>query len=1027
MKIKKIFSVLLVAILFTSLFFGTISFNEVHAETTTTIVVNYNRPDADYGKWNLWVWVEGEDGEVFFFEEETDFGVRATIELPGDVRKAGFIVRTDAWEKDVDVDRSIEIEDGFAEIWVNSGQEKFVYDNPKVDASIDNIDHEEIQLNIHYHRFDNEYEGWNLWMWKEGQDGLGLDFTEEDEYGKIARVTLDDMADVKKIGFIVRKSEDGNEWAAKDIDEDRFIAAARASEDGIINIFLMQQTKKIGFEVEDMDRSPRIVTAVLGEATVIEVEVNVPFRWEDNIRELFKLESETVKGQIEEVKPLDMTDDNYVRKISVVTSEPLELSSTYKLSMLGYGAIEISPQSCAIFSGQEFYDEFHYYGDDLGAIYSKVETIFRVWAPTASEVNLLLFEEGIGGEAKQEIAMIRDTKGTWLLKVEGDLKDTFYVYEVHVNDSVNEVTDPYAKAVGVNGRRAMVVDLSKTNPAGWENLAKPHLENFTDVVIYELHVRDLSMNENSGIVNKGKFLGIIEEGTQSLDGKKTGLAHMKELGITHLHLLPVFDFRSVDETTLEKNNFNWGYDPQNYNVPEGSYSTNPYCGATRIKEFKQMVQGLNENGIRVIMDVVYNHTGYTANSHLNLLVPGYFYRFTPDGRFSNGSGCGNEIADERSMGRKMIVDSVVFWATEYKIDGFRFDLMGLHDIETMNLIREELDKIDPTILIYGEGWTAGSTPLPSHRQALKVNTPKLNGIASFSDDLRDGVKGHVFNDEEAGFVNGGLGFEESVKFGIVASTQHDQIDYSKVNYSNAPWATEPAQAINYVSAHDNLTLWDKIAISNPKDSEEERIKMHKLSNAIVLTSQGIAFLHAGVEMLRTKGGDHNSYQSPDSVNMLDWSRKTAYNQVFRYHKGLIELRKQRLAFRMTSTEDIQKHLRFLEMPQNNMVGYTLTDNANGDEWETIAVLFNVNTEDIEVTLPAKGWGVVVNGETAGIEILENISNDRVTVLARTAMVLVQDDTLASKSLLHVYLGGAILGLLGLYLVIKKFRTYKETP
>ncbi|MCD5415427.1 MAG: type I pullulanase, partial [Clostridiales bacterium] len=663
------------------------------------------------------------------------------------------------------------------------------------------------------------------------------------------------------------------------------------------------------------------------------------------------------------------------------------------------GTTKRSSQSYEVFSSKEFYDEFHYYGDDLGAVYSKGKTTFRVWAPTASKVNLLLFEEGIGGETRQKEAMNRDIKGTWISQLDGDVKGIFYVYEVHINNSINEVTDPYAKAVGVNGRRAMVVDLSLTNPIGWDNLTKPSLENFTDAIIYELHVRDLSIHQNSGIANAGKFLGIIEEGTKSSEGKKTGLDHMKELGITHLHLLPVFDFRSIDETTLEKNNFNWGYDPQNYNVPDGSYSTNPYCGVTRIKEFKKMVQGLNENGIRVIMDVVYNHTGHTANSHLNLLVPEYFHRFTTDGDFSNGSGCGNEIADERSMVRKMIVDSVVFWATEYKIDGFRFDLMGLHDIETMNLIREELYKVDPAIIIYGEGWTASSTPLPSNRQALKVNAPKLSGIAMFSDDIRDGIKGHVSNDKDAGFANGGLDFEESVKFGIVASTEHDQIDCSKVNYSKAPWANEPSQAINYVSAHDDLTLWDKIAITNPEDSKEERIKMHNLSNAIVLTSQGIPFLHAGVEMLRTKGGDHNSYQSPDSVNKIDWSRKATYNQVFQYHKGLIELRKQRPAFRMTSTDDIQKHLRFIEMPRENMVGYTLIDSANGDEWETIAVLFNANTEDIEVTLPAEGWGVVVNGKVAGTEIIERISQNKVIVPARTAMVLVQDDTIASKSLI----------------------------
>ncbi|MCD5415067.1 MAG: type I pullulanase, partial [Clostridiales bacterium] len=988
MKRKKMFLIVLSITVLISLILTMIPANEVYAETTSTIVINYNRPDGDYEKWNLWVWAEGEEGEVFHFDKETSFGVKAIIDLPGDVKKAGFIVRTDAWEKDVEVDRFIEIEDGFVEIWVNSGQEEFVYDKP--DALVDDVEHEEIQLNIHYYRFDGEYEGWNLWIWRYGQDGEGVEFTEEDEYGRIARIVLDGMVDIERIGIIVRRSEGGNEWAAKDVDEDRFIAVARACADGVINVFLMQQTAKIGFVHEDMDRSPRIVNAVFRDTTVIDVEVNVPFKWDENTKELFELKSEDVKEEIEEIIPLDKTDDNYVRRISIVISNPIELDRRYKLSMLGYGLIEISTQSCAIFSSQDFYDKFHYYGDDLGATYSKENTIFRVWAPTATGINLLLYEEGYGGELKQRIEMKRDIKGTWLLQVDGDLHGVFYTYEVHVNGAINEVVDKYAKAVGVDGRRGMVVDLSKTNPPGWENLQRPPLENFVDAVIWELHVRDLSMNENSGITNKGKFLGIIEEGTRSPEGKKTGLDHMLELGINHLHLLPVFDFRSIDETNAYDvaNVFNWGYDPLNYNVPEGTFSTDPWCGVTRIKEFKKMVQGLNENGIRVIMDVVYNHTGYTANSHLNLLVPGYFYRFRPDGSFSDGSACGNELADERSMVRKMIIDSVVFWATEYKIDGFRFDLMGLHDIETMNEIRKALDKIDPSIIIYGEGWAAGSTPLPSYRQALKVNMPRMPRIAAFSDDIRDGIKGNVFDAEAPGFVNGGLGFEDSIKFGIVASTKHDQINYAAVNYSNAPWAMGPEQAITYASSHDNHTLWDKLYATNPNDSIEERIKMHKLSSAIVLTSQGVPFLHAGVEMLRTKGGDDNSYEAPDSVNMLDWSRKATYNEVFQYHRGLIELRRQRPAFRMTSTEDIQRHLRFLDMPQRNMVGYILSDNANGDEWETIAVLFNGNAEDIEITLPGEGWGVVVNGKVAGTEIIERISQDKVTVPARTAMVLV---------------------------------------
>ncbi|MEE0881683.1 MAG: type I pullulanase, partial [Turicibacter sp.] len=549
------------------------------------------------------------------------------------------------------------------------------------------------------------------------------------------------------------------------------------------------------------------------------------------------------------------------------------LENSYTISKEGFkDTVEVS--YTGLFDSQEFHDAFYYDGDDLGFTYSKDNTSFRVWAPTASKVVLNLYEAGSGDNLIEKIDMTRDVKGTWVAEVSGDLNLTYYTYEVTVADQTNEAVDPYARAVGVNGNRAMVVDLDLTDPENWsEDVAPEFSGNPTDAIIYELHMRDWSTHESSELEHVGKFLQFTEEG---------GTDHLTDLGITHLHLLPAFDHRSIDETNLDEAQFNWGYDPQNYNVPEGSYSTNPENGEVRINEFKQMVQALHENGVRVVMDVVYNHTGATADSDFNKIVPGYYYRQTTDGGFSNGSGCGNETASDRSMMRKFMIDSVKYWATEYNVDGFRFDLMALHDIDTMNEIRTALTEIDPTIITYGEGWDAGGSALKPTEAALKVYASQMPGVAMFSDDIRDGVKGSVFNAEEPGFVNGQFTFDERVKFGIVGATNHSQIDYNRVALAggaSGAWATEAAQSINYVSAHDNNTLYDKLIATLP-DANEETIKlMQKQANAIVLTAQGVPFLHAGVEMMRTKDGDHNSYNASDEVNQIDWNWKNENQDV----------------------------------------------------------------------------------------------------------------------------------------------------
>lgn len=608
---------------------------------------------------------------------------------------------------------------------------------------------------------------------------------------------------------------------------------------------------------------------------------------------------------------------------------------------------------------------------DLWTRYSPQATEFKLWSPVADEIVLKLYEKGDGGDPLETQAMKKAEKGLWTLSIPKDLKGVYYTYQVKAEGKwLEETPGIYARAVGVNGQRAMVLDLASTNPENWEQDKGPTLNSPNEAVLYELHIRDVTQHENSGSSRQGKYLGLIEKGTRSPDGLATGLDHIKELGVTHLHLLPAFDHRSIDESRLDQPQFNWGYDPLNYNVPEGSYSSDPYRAEVRIKEFKQMVKGLHDEGLGVILDVVFNHTGLTDDSYFNREVPGYFYRQRADGSWSDASGCGNETASERAMMRKYIIESCKYWVEEYHLDGFRFDLMGIHDIETMNLLAEELRQLKPDILIYGEGWTAGESPLQASMQAVKANTPRLKGVAAFSDDLRDGLKGSVFEEKSKGFVSGAKGMEETIKFGVAGSTRHPQIDFSKINYSSGPWANEPWQAVSYVSCHDNHTLFDKLKISTTA-AEDEIKKMQMLANAVVLTSQGIPFLHAGVEMMRSKQGEHNSYNLPDSINQIDWSRKAKHKEVFNYYRDLIALRRAHPAFSIPDTQMLQKHLEFT-LTEPGLVGYQLKDNANKDHWKSIAVYYNARKEAAAVQLEGK-WFVAVEGSEFMQEAKKSVS------------------------------------------------------
>jgi len=664
-----------------------------------------------------------------------------------------------------------------------------------------------------------------------------------------------------------------------------------------------------------------------------------------------------------------------------VTAEAIDLRGEYTLS---YGGEQKAVRMPVWYSTSEFEEQYTYTGDDLGAVWTPERTTFRVWAPTADAVSVCLYANG--GETGMDILiesvpMTADAQGTWVAAVEGDLNGTYYTYAVRHGDAIVEACDPYARTTGVNGRRAMVIDLDSTDPAGWENDKAPHTSgSITDAVIYELHVRDLSSDPSSGIANTGKFLGLIETGTTNADGIPTGLDHIKSLGVTHIHLLPSYDYASVDETDSDAP-FNWGYDPVNYNVPEGSYATDPYHGEVRVKEFKQMVQGLHEQGIGVILDVVYNHVYSAEDFCFNNIVPGYFSRISSDGVYSNGSICGNDTASERSMVRKYIVDSVKYWADEYHLDGFRFDLLGLIDVQTVNEVIEEVHKTHPHVIFYAEGWNMG-TQITKEDVLLanQTNAKETPGMAYFSDMIRDAVRGSNSNASKTGYAAGAGGFANNVRDSFLGKPA---------------WAQNPSQVVNHVSCHDGYSLFDRLTMSTQDFSLEERVKMNNLAAAIVMTSQGTPFFQAGEELLRSKplsegGFDHNSYKSPDSINSIKWDTLSdpMVQDVVAYYTGLIEFRNAHPALRMTTSEEVAEKITQLPDLDFNVLGFHITKGANGEENELV-VLFNPNAEATTVTLPEGAWDIRINGEDAGDSSL-GTAEGTVEVTPISAMVLVQE-------------------------------------
>ncbi len=906
---------------------------------------------------------------------------------------------------------------------------------------------------VHYYRYAGDYDDWLLWAWQSEPESLGgSDYQFEDDDtdsqynfgGVVAKIDIDEnLSEIEEMGFIVHRSDSQNDWAEKDIDSDRFVTIPETTPTGTFHIYLVQADPAIGTSLDDPDgpdKSPKFFSAYFTDMRTITYKATEEFDQGD-IR---------VLSDGNELNVDNITIDGW--NGTVVLTEDIDFSQTYTIEgTFGDSSVkEYSVTFDGIYDTEEFEDAFAYEGDDLGAIPLEDKTTFRLWAPISDKIELNLYDTGTpakhGGtdDPVKTVEMTSDVKGTFYHEEPGNLHGVYYTYSVTNGSKTNEVVDPYAKSTGINGLRGLVVDFEQMNPDGFEYGDRPdNMDAATDAIIYELHVRDLTTHEswNGSEENRGKYLGLIEEGT-TYDGASTGFDHMKDLGITHVQLLPFFDYGVVDETRVDDpdyNAFNWGYMPLNFNTLEGTYSADPYDGLVRVSEMKQVVASMTDSDIRINMDVVYNHTGLTANSNFNLIVPGYYHRKTASGAFSNGSGTGNETASERAMMRKFIVDSTTFWATEYNISGFRFDLMALHDIETMNAVADALHAIDSSIMVYGEPWMGGTSPLPASMQAGKKNLDQIEGVGAFNDDFRDAVKGSVFASAQGGYVQGD--FSESVitrvKYGIAGGTDHEAIKASLLTPYEI-WHTQPTKTINYVTAHDNNTLHDKLHLTLEDDGRLDLLPdMFKQSYALLMTSQGIAFIHAGDEFMRSKpaedgeGFDENSYESPDSVNQIRWNLKTSEegNEIHEYICGLIELRNEHPSFRMDQASEVKENLTFLYEEEEGIIAYTITNDDSGDVHDTILVVHNANDGNEKVKLPeGGGWVLIVDGDEANEDAIESFKgNKRISIPAHTSYVMYQDASIPDYNplpsiILSVVGGLVVIGGVAAYLIFIKKKT-----
>lgn len=854
---------------------------------------------------------------------------------------------------------------------------------------------------IHYFRYANDYDdGWNFWLWPEGGAGAAQTI-DTDDLGAIVTdpfgsVTVVDISSVtaSRMGILVRLSSQTVEWVKKDIDKDRFINIPTTAEDGIFHVYLVEGDERIGYSIDDPngpDKSNKVTGAYFNAMRTIKFSLTSPVT-SDKISLLINNAPATAT----------VTMNNLTGTMTI--SSDVDLSNTYTINVeFSEGVKSYDVTFDGIYDTEEFETAFGYTGNDLGAVVGATSTNFRLWAPISSSVVLKIYDSGTPAyliqkdstatdTPSQTISMTKGEKGTWVASINGNLHGKYYTYEVTNGIKTNEVVDPYAKSVGVNGLRGMVVDFSQTNPTGFTYNKRPDtITNYTDAIIYEIHVRDLTSHSSWQVDSqyesyRGKFMGFTVEGTK-YEGVSTGIDHIKELGVTHVQILPFFDYGNAVDESGSSTQFNWGYMPLNFNALEGHYSTNPFNGAVRINEFKQLMMTMDKNNLRVVMDVVYNHTGQSGDSNFNLILPGYYHRMNQDGSFSNGSGTGNETASERFMMQKFMVDSTVFWASEYNISGFRFDLMALHDVETMNKIVTALHEIDETILVFGEPWTGGGTTLSSSIAADKVNLEDMPGVAAFNDEIRDGVKGSVFNASEGGFVQGNISLPtiNKLKYGIVGGTEFTGIDSAYLSYTRF-WGNNPSQMINYVSAHDNNTLYDKLMMSTTYTQKEFIPNMIKQANAVVLLAQGIPFIHAGEEFMRSKpcatgytdtcdAGkkyDHNSYQSPDSVNQLRWNLKAEEDNmaVFEYYKDLIAFRKSQPMLRLSTAEQVEAVLNFVSSTDPTVIGYTLTNYDEFTPYDDLLIIHNTG-DFASVPLPeGEAWNLIGNRNGIGEEIIK---------------------------------------------------------
>lgn len=844
---------------------------------------------------------------------------------------------------------------------------------------------------IHYQRQSASYNPWNVWMWYEGAAGQAYEFTKDgntyltDSFGAYGEWTLPGSGTAQSVGFIIRTAN----WD-KDPDGDRFITQFKDVNGTPTAEIWLKSGSKFIWTKQPSSQPSLLAAQVTGlKQLKLTFDNNVDINAE---KDNFTIRS--ASGADVAVANWSAITGNASAGYTVFVNlvEQVRIGTAYTIDHPVYGLQESDLGS--LWDLQTFNDQYYYSGNDLGNTYSSAHTDFRVWAPTADSVDLVTYASATTPAADGVVyEMEQDVKGTWVKRLEGNQDGTIYVYRAHFAAKVNETIDPYARSVTINGDRGVVVDLDSTDPAGWAASTRPNnmgtTGNPTDAVLYELHVRDLSIDTTSNIpaAHKGKYKAFTYLGTKYTKGKTstlTGLSAIKDLGVTHVELLPVYDFGSVDETGAG-NQFNWGYDPKNYNVPEGSYSTNAADPKARIRELKEAILTMHNNGLRVNMDVVYNHVQDSTNFAFEKLVPGYWYRRDATGTKTSGSGCGNDTATEHPMVSKFIQDSVKYWATEYKMDGFRFDLMGLIDITTMNKIRTQLNGIDPTIIMLGEGWDMGT--LPQSIRATQQNSSKIPGIGTFNAIIRDGMKGSVWDENALGWASGRYGDFASVQSGIVGNAPFPGLAGAWIG------GIEPGQTVNYIESHDNTTLADRLRKSMGMKVPMTTIaKVSKLATGMLFVSQGVPFIHAGQEFLRTKNFNHNSYNSTDAVNSLKWNQRITYASNVSYLKGLLALRKAHKAFRIPEADSIVENLEFLD-GTFGQIGYKINGKAVGDSWSSIVVLANSNpTKTASFDVPKGTYKLVVDANTAGTKTLKTIVvkgkyTGKVTVPALSMMVL----------------------------------------